>query len=620
MLRYAAWKSGLFFFVLLVSLFYGLPTWYGEDPALKIVSKKFDQPNAKRDSVLRAVEVTLSEKMIKIRSLDDLHQKGPEIGLRFWNTHDQMRAKDVLERTLFQEVDDLLALNLLPVAPPFFERLGARPVKLGLDLRGGVYFLLEADLKAVLKKRLQDSVGDLKQAFQGQFIRYRAFDLGSAWKFSFKDQPQKEQALAVLKEKFPMFNSSLKAEEESIEIDFHDSVVESIRHQVMEQIVLALRKRVNELGVAEALVQSQGAQKIVVELPGIQDTAYAKQMLGKTATLHFCLEADEKEASDFYNHGVVSPETQAIEYKKEGSPQHFKAPKILLKKEVLLTGDSIVHAYHAVSPEGRPEVHVQLMGQDASNFYHSTAANVGKRLAVVYQEWKQGHLFQKVISFATIDSALGNGFRISGLNVEEARDLALLLRSGNLPTSVSIVEEKVIGPALGQDNIHRGLLAAAVGIVLVAAFMFFYYGLLGLMANVGLFCNFSLLLALLASLDATITLPGIAGIVLTLGMAVDANVLIFERIREELKKKSSPLLALQRGFEGAWAAILDSNITTLISGLVLFLFGSGPVKGFAVTLSLGILTSLFTAVLGCRVLVQLYYGQKKVIGSISVGV
>ncbi|MFM8453581.1 MAG: protein translocase subunit SecD [Gammaproteobacteria bacterium] len=629
MLKYASWKSWIFIGFLVLGLFYSLPTWYGEDPALQIALKakgSLTSTEAETLHLKAELQKTLQEAGLSIKSLD---ASGASWWLCFPNTLSQMQAKAVLEKSIFRDPKYSLSLNLLPAAPAFFKAFGAGPIKLGLDLRGGVYFLLDVDLKHLLKKRLEGYVGDLRKAMQAENIRYAAVNLNSQGviRLGFKDSAQKEKAEKLLLKQFMEFSVSNNSSGHSsegenaetvLDLSFNELGLQNINHQTMEQTVLTLRNRVNELGVAEAIVQSQGKDKIVVELPGIQDTAYAKKMLGKTATLEFRMEAEEIEWSALKNHGVVSPGTQIFEM--EGRDPKGPALQVLLKKEIVLTGDSIIYASNAISAEGRPEVNIRLSGGSTSGFNQITGANIGKRMAVVYKEWRDNQFFERVISLATIQSALGNSFHITGLGIEESKDLALLLRSGNLPTPVSIVEERIIGPSLGQDNIKMGIVAATAGISAVAVFMCFYYGLMGLFANLCLISNLIMLLALLAGLDATITLPGIAGIVLTLGMAVDANVLIFERIREELRRKASPIAALQRGFEGAWETIFDSNLTTLISGLVLFTLGSGPIKGFAVTLSLGILTSLFTSVLGCRVLVQWYYGSKRQIKSIAVGV
>ncbi len=534
---YPRWKAYLLLSLLVIGLIYAIPNLYGEDPAVQISGLKGKVVDAE---TLASVTHLLKEASLAPKSMA-LEQENALL-VRFSNAESQLKAKDLIKKALNENYS--VALNLAPVTPAWLSAVGAKPMKLGLDLRGGVHFLMEVDVASVMARRLEDY-----------------------------PELQKEQ---------------------------RDT---KIRNEVIEQTLSILRNRVNELGVAEAIVQRQGLNHVVVELPGIQDTAYARDILGTTATLKFAMEDHEHDLQN-----VLSGRAIAV-----GSKLYFDRFQrpALLKNQAILTGEAVTGASTGQDRDGSPAVNVRL-GGNISLFAKTTRENVGRRMGVIYIEVKDHKTTESIISLATIQSALGNNFQIMGLSMQEARDLALLLRAGALPAPVSIVEESIIGPSMGQENIQMGLVSVGVGLGLVLIFMAIYYSVFGIIADIALLANLILLVAIMSLIGATLTLPGIAGIVLTLGMAVDANVLIFERIREELRLGMSPKASILRGFEYAFATIIDSNLTTLIVGIVLFAIGSGPIKGFAVTLCIGILTSLITATTGSRALVEWLYGGRAV--------
>lgn len=542
---FPAWKYRLLVFALVVGCLYALPNLYGEDPVLQISALEGQHFN---DTVVQDLRNQLEEAHLKPLSI---HQLASDRWIvHFQNTDQQLKAKTVLQSFFGDRAS--IGLNLQSRTPAWLAAIGAKPMKLGLDLRGGVHFLMEVDVQAALARE-QNTGADLWAGAQN---------------------------------------------------------AQNMRREVMEQSLLILAKRVNELGVSEALVQRQGLNQIVIELPGIQDTAYARRILGKTATLKFLMEDQEHSLDD-----LLSGKKMVV-----GSKIYWDSHRrpVLLKTQPILRGESITSASSGQDREGRPAVNIRL-GGDISLFSKTTREKVGQRLAVVYIEMNEGQRKESVISLATIQSPLGNQFQVTGLSFEGSRELALLLRSGALPAPVSVVEESIVGPSMGQENIRMGMISVAVGLALVVLFMSLYYSVFGILANVALLANLVLLVAALSIINATLTLPGIAGIVLTLGMAVDANVLIFERIREELRLGSSARASIQRGFDFAYATILDSNLTTLIVGIVLFSIGSGAIKGFAITLCIGILTSLFTAVMGSRALVELIHRGKR-LKTLRVGV
>lgn len=605
--NFPAWKYALLVIVLLVSVVYALPNIYGEDPAVQIIGLKGSPVD---EAVAKQVTDVLTENNLEYGKVTLEDQ---ELLVRFKRPATQLVARDVVQQALDGSSDTpsySVALNLAPATPNWLTAIGAKPMKLGLDLRGGVRFVLEVDVEQNIKRRTEGSYNEVRSGFRQEKIRYTRFALNSSSSMlaEFANKEDLQRAISYLnKDHQDLVDRPVTGNTLAIEISILPAEIDKLRNTTMELTAATLRNRVNELGVAEAVIQREGTNKVVVELPGVQDTARAKDILGKTATLDFLLEDAEGDLGQALA-GRVPPGSKVYEY--NGVP-------ILLKKRVILSGDSIIAATNQYSSRTNlPVVSITLSGKDTGLFNDVTARNAGKRMAVIYHEQqRQGDEtvnIERVISYATINEALGNKFEISGLDLQEARDLALLLRSGSMPAAVSIVEERVIGPSMGQENIDKGIQSVVVGFCLIIVFMTLYYSAFGIIANIALFFNLIFLVALMSILGATLTLPGIAGIVLTLGMAVDANVLIFERIREELRNNMSPYASIYRGFEHAFGTILDSNLTTLIVGVILFAIGTGPVKGFAVTLSIGILTSLFTAVTGTRALVELIYGKRQV--------
>lgn len=641
------WKYALLIFLVLLGLIYALPNIYGEDPAVQItqiksedqdqklqdpqqnknhnnnninksevseskaeqnVQKEGSKENHIENHITNTIRNVLKENNLPYKSIEQ--ENAQQFLVRFLDTATQIKAKDLIYNALGENYS--VALNLAPLTPTWLEYLGAHPMKLGLDLRGGVHFLLDVDIDSVISRRLESYYSELPKLLREEKLRYSKVEKlpEHRLKLNFESEADSEKAKNVLEKKQPELAYSYEdGEQNNLIASLSPVILKEIRHDTMEQTMNTLRNRVNELGVAEAIVQRHGLNQVVVELPGIQDTAYAKNILGKTATLKFMM-VDHDHDIQTVLEGRPVPGSKL--YKMEaGYP-------ILLKNQIILTGDSVTGATTSQDRDGRPAVTIRL-GGDISLFSKTTRDNIGKRMATVYVEAKDHKIKETVINAATIQSALGNNFQVTGLKNEEARDLALLLRSGALPATISIVEERIVGPSMGQENIRMGQVSVAVGLGLVLIFMAIYYGIFGIIADIALVFNLILLLALMSLIGATLTLPGIAGIVLTLGMAVDANVLIFERIREELRLGLSPKAAIYRGYEYAFATIVDSNLTTLIVGIILFAVGTGPVKGFAVTLCIGILTSMITATTGSRAIVYLFY-ERRPIKHVPVGV
>lgn len=590
---YPSWKYYLLLAILLIGIVFSLPNWYGEDPSVQI-GREGSQVLV--PETLLQINELLSEHQITPKNIE--HQ-GAEVLIRFDHPDRQLKAKDVLKAALPK--DTIIALNLAPATPKWLQWLGAHPLKLGLDLRGGVHFLLEVDTDATVRRRMEGFLGDIRHQLREERLHYKDLhlDLKQTIFVSFEKNTE-NAALIFLKAQFSELD--FFKTDQGLRVTLSERALQSLRNETIEQTIVTLRNRVNELGVAESIVQRQGMNRIVVELPGVQDTARAKEILGKTATLEFVMQEDEHDVREALG-GRVPPGTRLL--------QSTKGQPVLVKKRAILTGDSISGASAGYDArDSRPTVNVRVSGAGLGVFKKVTRDNVGKQMAVVYIESKENQLVEKIISLATIQSGLGSQFQITGLTNVEAADLALLLRSGALPAAVSIVEERTVGPSLGQENIHLGVVSMEVGLACVLLFMAFYYSVMGIIANVALVINVILLVAIQALVGATLTLPGIAGIVLTIGMAVDANVLIFERIREEIRLGRSVPLSIHSGFEKAFSTIMDSNITTLIAAVVLFSVGSGPVRGFAITLSLGILTSMLTSVTGTRAMVNLLYGHQ----------
>lgn len=605
--RFPIWKNLLILAVMLVGLVYALPNLFGNDPSVQISSSSTTQLEQGQTDEIKA---DIEQAGLKLKAFEFNHG---QILARFYNTEQQLQAADILRDKLGGQAT--VALNLAPATPSWLSALGAEPMYLGLDLRGGVHFLLEVDMNAAVKQAEERYYNDIRSALRGAKIRYQSVTKEAGGiRVVLRNAQDKAAALDVVDKDY----RNLKKVDGGA-MDFtlllSEKELKEIKKFALAQNMTTLRNRVNEIGVAEPVIQQQGDNRIVVQLPGVQDTTRAKEILGTTATLEYRLVDVEHDVSKAVAGRV--PIGSLLFYEKDGTP-------ILLSRRVIVTGDQIVDASSGLDQNGSPSVFITLNGIGAKKMGKITRDNIGTPMAVVFIEYKtrsykkNGELvrkqekIEKVISVATIRDAFSKRFQTTGLDSpQEARNLALLLRAGALAAPVEIVEERTVGPSLGQDNIDQGLLSVVVGFVLVLAFMTFYYKVFGLVANVALAFNLVIMVALLSMLQATLTLPGIAGIVLTVGMAVDANVLIFERIKEEISLGNTPQSSIYTGYEKAFVTILDANVTTLLVALVLFGFGSGPVKGFAVTLSIGILTSMFTAIMGTRMLINWLYGNRR---------
>lgn len=618
--RYPWWKNLLIILVLLLGIFFALPNIYGENPALQISKRNAVMDQAAVDKAVAALKAAnIPVKSARLEDKDGL--------IQFTSTDAQLKAVNVVREALGENYP--VALNLAPAAPRWMQNLGAKPMYLGLDLRGGVHFLMQIDMQAAIKTALERRVdgmrGDLRQAN----IRYVAADVenGDEIALRFPDAAARDAALKSMAGNYPelKFSTDERNGQPFLTAKFTDVGATAERKAAVDQNITTLRNRVNELGVAEPLIQQQGDDRIVVELPGIQDTVRAKEIIGATATLEFRLvSGTPTDWVDAEQSGRVPPDAR-LYHEKDGRP-------VLLKRQVIVTGDRITGASSGFDQRsGSPAVFVNLDGQGARRMADITGQNIGKQMGVVFIEHrtetkivdgkpvKDKKVIQQVINVATIQDQLANRFQITGLDSpEEARDLALLLRAGALRAPMDIVEERTVGPSLGAQNIQSGVNASILGFALVAVFMLIYYRVFGVTAIVALGVNLILIVAVLSMLQATLTLPGIAGMVLTLGIAVDANVLINERIREELRNGLTPHAAIKAGYERAFATIIDSHVTTLLAAIVLFALGAGAVKGFAVTLTIGILASLFTAIMVTRALVNLIYGRRARLNKISI--
>lgn len=612
--QYPLWKNLLILSIVVLGVIYALPNLFGEDPAVQISTLR---GNINAQTVTQ-IETLLSAANIpyKIESTDT------RVLVRLESPDAQLMARDLIAKDLGKNM--IVALNLAPTTPQWLRWMGAGPMKLGLDLRGGVHFLLEIDIPSVEARQLESYLGDVRTRLRDDKLQYRGIDLNAKGQLviRFDKEEQQRQALSLLNLDFPALQLAAHQQGQlyTLEGGLSDLAMRETLNFAVDQTMTTLRNRVNELGVSEALVQRQGANRIVVELPGVQDTALAKEILGKTATIEFHLVNMSQDVNALS--GRVPADSELL-YERNGTP-------VLVKKQTVLTGDSVVGAQSGFDEFNKPAVFIQL-GGDARNFSRITGQNIGTPMATVFIE---SHFIDKevdgkkvrtveqakeVISVATINSALGNRFQITGLSSnDEARTLALLLRAGALPAPIDFVEERTVGPSLGADNIQAGIWSTLAGLVLVLIFMIFYYRTFGVIADIALVINLMLIVAILSVLGATLTLPGIAAIVLTLGMAVDANVLIFERIKEEIKQGNTPQASIYAGFEKAFITIVDAQLTTFIAALALFSLGSGPVKGFAVTLIIGLITSVFTAVMVSRMIVNRFYGQRTV-EKLSIG-
>ncbi len=609
--QYPAWKYALIAVALLAGIVFALPNLFGEDPAVQ-VSPVRGAPvdGALRDHLVDRIEsagITAQRTEVTDRLL-----------IRFGSAEDQLRAREIIEDELDRRY--VVALNLAPSTPAWLAGLGALPMYLGLDLRGGVHFLMEVDLAGAVRQAEQRYAGDLRSLLREEKLRQRAITVRSKGGLivRFNDAGHRDRAYDLVRRRMPelIVESTVNVGDPVLDIRLGESTQREIERFAVQQNVTTLRNRVNELGVAEPVIQRQGEHRIVVQLPGVQDTARAKEILGATATLEFRMVHDESASALASGR---TPGTAKLYHERNGAP-------ILLQRSVMLTGEYVTDAASGIDQQsGSPAVFITLDGKGARLFSNRTRDKIGRPMAVVYIEHKsftelvdgvrkrRKEIVEEVINVATIRDQLGKRFQITGLDTtEEARNLALLLRAGALAAPIEIVEERTVGPSLGQANIDQGFRSVVIGFILVLALMAVYYRRFGLVANLALTFNLVLVVAMLSMLQATLTLPGIAGIVLTVGMAVDANVLVFERIREEIRNGNTPQASIHAGYAKAFSTIADANITTLIAAVVLFGFGTGPIKGFAVTLSLGIVTSMFTAIVMTRAVVNLVYGGKRV--------
>jgi len=603
------WRYLLVVVVMVVSFIYALPNIYPSDPSLQINATRGAEVTTE---VVEKINTELSAKQISSKSV--VLEDG-QVLARFLTTEDQLKAREVIEQLLGDKY--VTALNLAPATPAWMDSIGAAPTKLGLDLRGGVHFLMEIDMKTAMDKNVNDLVQNYRSDLREAKVRYRSVtaDLPKqAVVLTFRTPEDVKAAQKVLSEKDRDMVYT-DAPDNTLIVSFSEAKVKALREDAVAQNITIIRNRVNAIGVAEPLVQRQGAERIVVQLPGVQDTARAKEILGATATLEFRLVDETADAASAVA-GRVPPSSQLF-YDRAGNP-------VVLQKRIMLTGNHIVGANAGFDEYSRPQVNIDLDAKGGNSFSAATKDAIGKAMATVFIEYKpttrkdaDGKTIlekkEEVVSVATIQARLGRSFRITGLDAPgEAQNLAVLLRAGALIAPIQIVEERTIGPSLGQENIDLGMNAILWGMLAVVGFMVFYYKWFGVVANIALACNVVLLVGMIAMIPgATLTLPGMAGILLTVGMAVDANVLINERIREELGNGRSAMQAIHEGYDRAFATIADSNITTLLVALILFGVGTGPVKGFAVTLALGILTSIFTAVVITRLIVNAVWGQRR---------
>ncbi len=598
--QYPTWKYVLIASVIFICALYALPNLFGEDPSVQI-SPAYARDMKINDEVQNRVEAKLKEVDITYTSID---RNPRQLLVRFKDTNTQLKAYTILKKALSEYV---VAQNLAPATPEWLRSLGGQPMYLGLDLRGGVHFLMQVDMETAIRQDEETYIAELRSRFREKKLRYkgihRVVDGNGGIMVTFSDLEVAAEAKKLIEKQYNDLN--IKVDGYNLHLSFTEQALKDNKEKAIEQNITTLRNRVNELGVSEPIIQRQGEDRIVVQLPGVQDTARAKEILGATATLEFRMLAndDDEFGSRLYK-------------RRNGQP-------VKLKRRLIVTGDQINDAAATIDQRsGSPAAVVRLSNQGGKRMLQTTRKNVGKPMAVVFIEYQVETKYvdgkkvvtrsksEEVINVATIQEEFGNNFQITGLSSREANNLALLLRAGALKAPMEIIEERTIGPSLGKENIDMGLFSIILAFVTVMLFMWMRYKNFGMVANVALLANVVILIALLSLLQATLTLPGMAGIVLTLGMAVDANVLIFEKIREEIANGNSPQSSIHLGYEKAFHTIFDANITTLIAAVMLFSFGTGPIKGFAITLSLGIVTSMFTAIMLTRGMINYFYGGR----------
>ena len=633
-MRYPAWKYLLILVVLVISTLYALPSLYPDEPAVQISGAK---AGTQIDSsiIQKAEQILKSE---NIKSHDNSFTNNAAL-LRLDSSEAQLKAKEALRRSLGD--DYVVALNLAPTTPEWLQKIGAKPMKLGLDLRGGVHFLLEVDMDKAISQRMETSETDIRRQFRDNKIKFNSLSMNNnIITVQFASNDDRSKAMDFLRSNGNEFTQQAVATDSgsTLRLSYTDVRKQEIQSYAVNQNLTTLRNRINELGVAEALVQTQGSNRIVVELPGVQDTAEAKRVLGRTANLEFRLVSDlNDQYIDSYtgksNGQPLPPGTAAFAYESLDSGR-----ELLLNRNRILTGERVQNATSGFSQDtGGAEVNITLDAAGGKLMADATRNAVGKRMAVLFIENKQKISYvadpatgtqtevrtpyteSVIINAATIQAVLGSQFRITGLDSpQEAAELALMLRAGALAAPMYFVEERVVGPSLGQENIDKGVTSTIVGFILVALWMVVFFRLFGLIADFALIINLAMLLTVMSWIGASLTLPGIAGIVITIGMAVDANVLICERIREELRWGASPKQAIVAGYDRAYNTIFDSNLTTFLVAFILFAIGTGPIKGFAVTLMIGIVCSMFTAITVTRAIVQIIYGKKRNLKKLSI--
>lgn len=624
-MRYPAWKYILILVVLVVSTLYAIPSFYPDEPAIQI-------SGAKAGSQLDPSVLQRAEKILKDAGIASHNNalSNNTVLLRVGNNEAQLKARDVMANALGESYN--VALNLAPTTPAWLQAIGAKPMKLGLDLRGGVHFLLEVDMTKALEQRIETAANDVRRSLRdGKLTFSNITPSKNIIVVTFANNADRDKAFTLLRRQSNEFTIQPVATPEgpTLQLRYTEARLAEINQYAVNQNLTTLRNRINELGVAEAVVQTQGSNRIVVDLPGIQDATAAKKLIGRTANLEFRLVAEQD--GGYYQGGPVPAGTQVFPYKTMDGQQ------MLLKRVRILNGESVTNAISNFDQNGQPQVEITLDAAGGKAMTNATRTALKKEMAVLFIENKQrigsvtdpvtGKVTETrvpynesaIISRATIQAVLSSKFVITGLDsTQEANELAVLLRAGALAAPMYFVEERTVGPSLGQENIDKGIESTQIGFILVAVFMLVFYRLFGLIANFALFLNLAMILTIMSLIGATLSLPGIAGIVLTIGMAVDANVLICERIREEIRWGASPRQAIMSGYDRAYTTIFDSNLTTLLVAFILFAIGTGPIKGFAVTLAIGIVCSMFTAITVTRGLVQIVYGGKRRLTKLSI--